>query len=278
MDTSEMAAAPQTEKRFKAQEFAELAGVTVRTLHHYDRLGLLKPGGRTESGYRLYRESDLALLEQITVLKFLGLPLKRIGEVLAGRSHALKPALQLQLWRSRRNGAGSIWRCRRFAKPQILESSGAPDWRVFQKILEVMKMENTNDWMMKYYNEEARAKVEDRKQLWSPELQERVSRRWAELFADIDAARGEDPTSPKAQALADRWNALVGEFTGGDPGIAQGLRAMYSDQQNWPEGQASPVPNEATAFIMKVNAARQEIKPADRAISLAEDVFQFLVA
>ena len=46
----------------KAQQFASLGGVTVRTLHHYDRLGLLKPGGRTESGYRLYRKSDLAVL------------------------------------------------------------------------------------------------------------------------------------------------------------------------------------------------------------------------
>jgi len=82
---------------FKAQEFAELAGVTVRTLHHYDRLGLLKPTGRTESGYRLYGETDLVRLEQITVLKFLGLPLKHIREVLAQKPQALKPALRLQL-------------------------------------------------------------------------------------------------------------------------------------------------------------------------------------
>ena len=63
---------------YQAHEFAELAGVTIRTLHHYDRLGLLKPSRRTEAGYRLYSESDLVRLEQIIVLKFLGLPLKRI--------------------------------------------------------------------------------------------------------------------------------------------------------------------------------------------------------
>ena len=49
---------------YRAQQFAELAGVTVRTLHHYDRLGLLKPRVRTEGGYRLYGDSDLARLEQ----------------------------------------------------------------------------------------------------------------------------------------------------------------------------------------------------------------------
>ena len=63
----------------RASEFADLAGVTVRTLHHYDRLGLLKPH-RNGSGYRLYRESDLERLEQIVALKFLGLPLKDIRE------------------------------------------------------------------------------------------------------------------------------------------------------------------------------------------------------
>ena len=63
---------------YRIQEFAKLAGVTVRALHHYDRLGLLKPSGRSAAGYRLYRDCDLARLEQIVVLKFLRLPLTEI--------------------------------------------------------------------------------------------------------------------------------------------------------------------------------------------------------
>ena len=55
----------------QVHQFAELAGVTVKALHHYDRLGLLKPR-RTDSGYRLYTERDLERLEQIVALKFLG--------------------------------------------------------------------------------------------------------------------------------------------------------------------------------------------------------------
>jgi DNA-binding transcriptional MerR regulator len=62
----------KTRSIYQANEFAELAGVTVRALHHYDRLGLLKPSGRTNSGYRLYTDRDLVRLEQIVVLKFLG--------------------------------------------------------------------------------------------------------------------------------------------------------------------------------------------------------------
>src|SRR5580700_6800802 len=80
---------------FRAKEFADLAGVTVRTLHHYDRLGLLKPR-RAESGYRLYRESDLERLEQIVALKFLGLPLKEIRELLDSAAPDLPAALRMQ--------------------------------------------------------------------------------------------------------------------------------------------------------------------------------------
>ena len=61
---------------YHVHEFAELAGVTVKALHHYDRFGLLTPS-RTEAGYRLYAEADLERLEQIIALKFLGFSLKR---------------------------------------------------------------------------------------------------------------------------------------------------------------------------------------------------------
>jgi len=67
--------------KYHAREFANLAGVTVRTLHHYDRLGLLRPK-RGLNGYRAYGEQDLARLEQIVALKFVGLPLRRIKALL----------------------------------------------------------------------------------------------------------------------------------------------------------------------------------------------------
>src|SRR5579871_1237892 len=79
----------------KAQEFAEMAGVTVRTLHHYDRLGLLRPG-RNGSGYRVYRERDLERLEQIVALKFLGLPLGQIRKLLDQEVADISYALRMQ--------------------------------------------------------------------------------------------------------------------------------------------------------------------------------------
>ena len=64
---------------YKAQEFSSLAGVTIKALYHYERVGLLEPA-RSASGYRMYSAHDLERLEQIVALKFLGIPLREMGE------------------------------------------------------------------------------------------------------------------------------------------------------------------------------------------------------
>jgi DNA-binding transcriptional MerR regulator len=79
---------------YRAQTFAKLGGVTVRALHHYDRLGLLQPQ-RSPAGYRLYSDCDLGRLEQIIALKFFGLPLKEIKAVLE-RGAPLPDTLRMQ--------------------------------------------------------------------------------------------------------------------------------------------------------------------------------------
>ncbi|MGY1709661.1 MerR family transcriptional regulator [Geodermatophilus sp. SYSU D00758] len=63
-------------------EVAALAGVTVRTLHHYDRIGLLSPSGRTSAGYRRYAPADLERLHQVLVYRELGFPLEEVATLL----------------------------------------------------------------------------------------------------------------------------------------------------------------------------------------------------
>ena len=57
-------------KGWYIKAFADLTGVSVRTLHHYDKIGLLKPSIRQANGYRLYSEADLLKQQQIIALKF----------------------------------------------------------------------------------------------------------------------------------------------------------------------------------------------------------------
>lgn len=63
---------------------ARMAGITVRTLHHYDEIGLVRPGGRSPSGYREYDEDDLARLHRVLTYRELGFSLEQIAAVLDG--------------------------------------------------------------------------------------------------------------------------------------------------------------------------------------------------
>lgn len=70
-------------KKWYTKELSQLTQVSVRTLHHYDKIGLLKPSMRLSNGYRLYSETDLLKLQQIIALKFFGFELAQIKLLLA---------------------------------------------------------------------------------------------------------------------------------------------------------------------------------------------------
>src|SRR5258708_5481163 len=137
----------RTSRFYKTAEFAKLAGVTVRTLHHYDRLGLLKPTGRTAKGHRLYGEHDFARLQQVVTLKFIGFPLKQIKDILNRGSFDLATEL-----RSQREIIGEQRRRLELAIKAIgkvegvLASSEEPDWEEFAERIEVVNMQNNNTW------------------------------------------------------------------------------------------------------------------------------------
>ena len=68
----------------KVGDLARRTGLTVRTLHHYDEIGLLTPSGRPEAGYRLYSQADVQRLHGIQTMRQMGLALSDIGNLLAG--------------------------------------------------------------------------------------------------------------------------------------------------------------------------------------------------
>ena len=231
-------------KSYQSSEFALRAGVTVRALHHYDRLGLLKPSRRSRAGYRLYSDTDLIRLEQIVVLKSIGLPLKELNRLLGKDRSAARDApgqallaqtlaRQERVLTARRRQMDRAIRAVGAAR-RALEAGKTPDWTLFTRIIKEIVMQEDTDWTTQYYSEEGKAKVDARRPLWSPELQERVTKQWNDLFRDIEGALDEDPAGESAQQLLSRWRALVAGFTGGDPEIQKGLNKMYSDMPNWP--------------------------------------------
>lgn len=249
---------------FRVQEFAELAGVTVRALHHYDHLNLLKPK-RSVAGYRLYAARDLERLEQIVTLKFIGLSLKEIRSMLGPRSAALPDALRMQrraLEHKRRlldRAIDAIGKAESAAA-----RGGTPDTELLKNIIEVIEMQENENWGSQYYSESAQAKIKERQKLWNPELQEQVSKQWQALIADVQKALDakEDPAGPKGQDLGRRWKELVEGFTGGDPEVTQGLSKMWADKANWPANvkrQSEPfqITREMFAFVQKAWDAKK---------------------
>jgi DNA-binding transcriptional MerR regulator len=253
-----MKTATRSGRLYRVREFAELSGVTVRALHHYDRLGLLTPLRSTRTGYRAYRDSDFARLEQIVVLKFLGLPLSDIAR-LVRKPSSLKDALAAQrrvLHEKRARLDRAIDAIDTAERSLALMDE--PEWELFKLIVKRFAMDNTTDWTKQYYSEAAAAKVDSRRALWSPELQERVTKAWTDIYAEVDAAmaRGETPDSAAARDIAIRARALLREFTGGDPEIQQGLNRMWADRVNWPSGPAKSFPfkAEVTEFVRQAIA------------------------
>ena len=144
---------------FRIQEFAKLGGVTVRALHHYDRLRLLSPAHRSERGYRLYCHDDLGRLERILVLRYLGLSLREIAALLnipAGRGAerlTLTLARQRSALRERRDGLDRVLRTIEHAERRA-QDPAEPEWLLYQTILKEIHMQESTDWREKYYSPE----------------------------------------------------------------------------------------------------------------------------
>ena len=140
---------PAPSRTYRIGEFAQLAGVTPRALHHDDRLGLLKPR-RTAAGYRTYTDQDLELV-QVVALKFIGVPLKKIGRFTTTSASGLIGALRTQrraLEEKKRlldHAIGAIHEAE-----AALHRDGHAAPALYRRIIEVIDMQSKNDWNAKY--------------------------------------------------------------------------------------------------------------------------------
>jgi DNA-binding transcriptional MerR regulator len=236
-------------RAYQPHEFAKRAGVTIRTLHHYDRFGLLKPSGRTAAGYRLYSDRDLVRLEQIVALKFIGFPLSQIRELLNRKDMDLSAMLRQQRLSISEKRAHLDRAIRAIERAEEVVASGQQsDWEPFRKIIEVIQMQTRKDWMKKYYTEEQLADLRKR---WTAEVQAESEGKWAALVQDTEAAiaRGEDPMDTTGLQLAVRREELLNQFTGGDPGMRESLQKLYADKANWPQSFKKPYSDAVEDFL-----------------------------
>lgn len=206
-------------------QLARRTGVTVRTLHHYEACGLLRPAARSAAGYRLYGEAELHRLQHIVSLKALGLTLDAIRGSLDRDEPSLVEALHRQAQHLRATIADQHALLLRLETlQQRLAAGEAIDGDTFLKTIEASTM------MEKYLTAEQQRAVRQRGGLLGAARIREVEQAWPQVIAGMTAALqlDKDPASEPVQVLAAKWRALLREFTGGDAGIQRSLNRMYS--------------------------------------------------
>ncbi len=211
---------------WKVGELAKLTGITVRTLHHYDQIGLLSPSLHSESGHRLYSGKDIARLQQILTLKQLGFTLDETGDLLDNPDFRPDAAIRMQLERLRRQirlQEDLYGRLEQFY--ELAQTRQALSTAQLIKLIEVMKMTE------KYFTPEQMEKLKKQGERLGPERIKEVENEWPSLITKVRAEldNGTPPESPEVQQLAKRWKELVNMFTGGDSGITRSAERYYAE-------------------------------------------------
>ena len=210
----------------KIGELARLTGLTIRTLHHYDRIGLLSPSARTPAGYRLYQHSDMDRLHRIMALRKFGLSLAEIANALAGPDLPLSAIVAQQIAMLERQIAqASTLRARLCTLQAQLAQGQAPELAEWLTTMELMTMYD------KYFSHEELQQL--------PLLSDAaVEQEWKALVGRVRAVKdaGAGAGDAQAQALATEWMVKLVRDTGAHPGLFARLNSMHEQE---PSMQAS---------------------------------------
>lgn len=245
----------------KVGELAKRTGLTVRTLHHYDSIGLLTPSIRSASGYRLYKQEDVIRLHKIQALKHSGFSLTDIRAILRepGASPVDIIARQMNDLVAQIHCAQALLDRLRLLRDRIASgvNTDLDDWL---PVLEMMGLYE------RHFTKDELAALRLHKDTVDLSLNER----WKPLVLEIREAmeRGLAPDSPQARDLGARWMRLAMAMTGNDRALAGKLKFMLEQELRAQE--ITGITPEVIRWILKANAvARAAAPPKPTALRLA---------
>ncbi|MGX1957664.1 MerR family transcriptional regulator [Serratia proteamaculans] len=210
----------------KVGELARRSGITVRTLHYYDNIGLLVPSARSDAGYRLYNRADITRLHHIQALRRMGVTLAEVGAILARSGIALTTVIEQQITMLEQQLVQTAaLRDRLQHMHAQLTAGDEPELNDWLTTLELMTMYD------KYFTADELA------QLPFYQADPLRNQEWDELVASmrqmIDS--GVAPQALQAQALARRWMLMLERDTAGNPAFLTRLNAMHVDEPSMRE-------------------------------------------
>ncbi|MEY8191696.1 MerR family transcriptional regulator [Peribacillus simplex] len=214
----------------KVKELADLVGISVRTLHYYDEIGLLSPEEITESGYRLYSNDNLEMLQQILFFRELGMPLKEIKQMISSSSFDKQDALIKH-------------------QKMLLEKRSQLDKliKTVEKSIKHMKgeIQMTNkekfegfDFSQNPYEEEARKlwgdKAVDESKAKVAGMSKDAQKIVSEIYIKLASIRNDSPKSEEVQEAIKEWyDCLNNNFGTYSLDAFKGLGQMYVNDQRF---------------------------------------------
>lgn len=208
------------------KEVSLLTGVSIRTLHHYDEIGLLRPTQTTAAGYRLYDSAALERLQIILLFRELKFPLKEIGEILDQPDFDKAKALdqQLRLLQLQKEHIENLMDLARGIKEIGVDTM--LDFKAFDKSqLEEFSREAREAWgqtdAYRQFEELSAGRTEEDSQMLNTEMMG--------IFKKLGALKALEPSDPQVQAQIDRLQSFITEhFYTCTLEILRGLGQMYA--------------------------------------------------
>ncbi|QST00650.1 MerR family transcriptional regulator [Pontibacillus sp. ALD_SL1] len=214
----------------KVKEVADLTGISVRTLHYYDEIGLLCPSETTDASYRIYSNTDLEMLQQILFFKEMGFSLKKIKEVIHSSDFDRIEALELH-------------RNLLIEKRNRLDQMVKTVDKTIQHAKGEMTMTNKEkfegfDFSQNPYEQEAREKygdqaVEESKQNIVKMNPEKIKEETGIIFTKLAKLRYDAPDSDEAQGTIGEWYHFLNRIGEYSPEAFRGLGQLYIDDERF---------------------------------------------
>jgi len=215
---------------FTVKQLSKLAGITPRTLHYYDEIGLLKPSCIGENGYRYYGEETLLKLQQILLYRELDLPLKNIQEIMAKRDFDVAVALEKHKAELQKR-IRQMERLLETVDQTILHVKGKKvmsQKQIFEPFTEDQQAEYEKE-AMKMYDPKVVKASNKKWRNYSTAEKQRILDEGNSVYQDFILAMPQGANSPEAQACVERWRKHMEYFWKPDDAQLLGLADLYNN-------------------------------------------------
>lgn len=220
---------------YTVSQLAKMAGVSVRTLHHYDKIDLLTPSARTESGYRLYEEQDLLRLQQILFFKELDFPLREIGSILDDANFDQLEALESHrrmLQKQTARLASLMKTIDKTIQKLTEDNMSMTDDELYEGFTPEQRERYPREAREKY-GEEAVAAAEQRVRSMSQEQWQALKAEGEEVNTTLANLIDKAPDDPAVQAAIGRHYALMSRYMPVSVEMYRGWATMYVEHDEF---------------------------------------------